>query len=367
MARLVNTVRFAVVAYSFLAAVAAPGSCVETGGVRAPVDSVGYALTVAQIAAVVHLGDSLEAERLASAAAMIPEGTMIGAISPHDDYLYAAPVYVHVMRRVEAPVAILIGVCHAARRQGIQGKLVFDSHRAWAGPYGDCPVSRIREEIIDALPADLVMVSDELHRGEHSLEAFIPFLQYYRPGIEIVPVLVTRMPGGLFDRASAELAGVLHRIFGERAWRLGEDVMVLISADCVHYGDDRWGGSDYAPFGVGREGYEFGVEQDRSIIEGSLTGEIGPEKVALFRERIERDDLHEPYKITWCGVYSIPFGLTVISKLAESEGRGRPVGRLLRYGTSVENDGLPLEVGGLGVTSINTLRHWVGYSAIGYW
>jgi AmmeMemoRadiSam system protein B len=345
----------------------APAGAETIGGVRVPVDSVGYALRPVQIERVVTLSDSLEADLLARYERFGEHGRMIGAIAPHDDHLYAGRVCVHAMRRAEAPLAVLVGVCHAGRRKGIEGKLIFDTHAAWSGPYGDCRVSAIREEVMKSLPSDLVMVSDELHGEEHSLEAFIPFLQYYRRDVEILPVLVTRMPGDLMGRASRLFAAALHGACGTRGWKLGEDVVLLVSADCVHYGDEGWGGSNYAPFGVGQEGYELGVEQDLGIAVGCLTGSITEGSVEGFRERVERDELEWPYKVTWCGVYSIPFGLGALAAMAELEGRPRPTGYLLRYGTSVDPGRLPGEIEGLGVTNVSTLRHWVGHVSIGYW
>ena len=351
------------------AGIATVGSMAETNetGIRAPVDSVGYALRPEQIESVITLSDSLEADLLSRYGRLDEHGRMIGAIAPHDDHLYAGRVYIHAMRRMEAPLAVLIGVCHAGRRKGIEGKLIFDTHSAWAGPYGDCPVSALREEVVDSLPPDLVMVSDELHGEEHSLEAFVPFLQYYRRDIEILPVLVTRMPGDLMGQASQLFAAALHGACEARGWRLGEDVVIVVSADCVHYGDEGWGGRNYAPFGVGEEGYRLAVEQDLNIAVGCLTGSIRDRNVMDFRERVERDDLEWPYEVTWCGVYSIPFGLGTLTAMTDLEGRPRPAGYLLRYGTSVDPGILPCAIEGLGVTNIGTLRHWVGHVSIGYW
>jgi AmmeMemoRadiSam system protein B len=347
------------------------GSCpaAETAltGIRIPVDSVGYALRPGQIEHVIALSDSLEADLLSRYERFGEKGKMIGAIVPHDDHLYAGRIYVHAMRRIEAPLAVLVGVCHAGRRKGIEGKLIFDTHAAWVGPYGECGVSALREEIVGSLPPDLVMVSDELHGEEHSLEAFIPFLQYYRRDIEILPVLVTRMPSDLMGRASELFARALHDACETRGWRLGRDVVLLVSADCVHYGDEGWGGRNYAPFGVDDEGYRLAVEQDLSIAVECLTGSITDRNAADFRERVERDDLEWPYKVTWCGVYSIPFGIRALATMTDLVGRPRPVGHLLRYGTSIDPGRLPGGIEGLGVTNISTLRHWVGHVSIGYW
>ena len=349
------------------AAVAGPGSESAGSGVRLPADSVGYALEPEQIERIIELSDSLEAALPEGRGRIGAKGGMIAAIAPHDDYLYAGRVYLHAMRRVRAPLAVLVGVCHAGRRKGIEGKLIFDTHAAWAGPYGDCAVSDLRNEIVEVLPPELVLVSDELHAEEHSLEAFIPFLQYYRRDIEIVPLLVTRMPGARMGEASRLFAEALHAACEARGMKLGEDLVVLISADCVHYGDEAWGGRNYAPFGVGEEGYELAVEQDMSIATECLTGAVTEKHIADFRGCVERDDLEWPYRVTWCGVYSIPFGLGALAALTDLDGRAPPKGYLLRYGTSLDPGRLPVDIEGLGVTNIATLRHWVGHLSVGYW
>lgn len=291
---------------------------------------------------------------------------MIGAICPHDDHLYAGRGYVHVMREVKAPRAILFGVSHTARRRGIQGKLVFDDFAAWKSAYGKCPVSPIRDEIIAALPPDLVLVNDTIHSEEHSLEGFLPILMHYAPKVEIVPILVTRM-SDRFEGAVDTLSAVISNILDRNHWMLGTDVVILISADCVHYGDEEWGGRNYAPFGADRQAYDKGVAQDREIIQSSLAGTLSGERIGVFREKVENNDFQQPYKITWCGVYSIPFGLSVLERVAERAGGRAPEGFMLVYGTSVDPPRLPLDDTGLGVTAIANLHHWVGYTAVGYW
>lgn len=369
--RMLNVLIVLLLSCSVVAECAVPGRAAGTAPeIRMPADTIGYATDPAQIEAVIMLADSLEADRYAANAERFPlmgERGIGGAIAPHDDYLYAGRVYVHALREIRTPLVVLFGVCHAARRRGLQGKLVFDSFDAWKGPYGDCPVSPLRDEIIDALPPEMVLVSNELHAGEHSLEAFVPLLQYYNRNVRILPVLVTRLEGPLFAGAARQMAGVLHEVTRRHGMKLGEDYTILISADCVHYGDDRWDGRNYAPFGTDREGYEKAVEQDLSIARTCLARTVSRESIACFRERVERDDLEWPYTVTWCGVYSIPFGLSVLLGVAERAGQEPPTGHLLRYGTSIDPGPLPLGETGLGVTNINTLRHWVGHAAIGYW
>ncbi len=77
---------------------------------------------------------------------------------------------------------------------------------------------------------------------------------------------------------------------------------VLISADCVHCVDYRWGNRNYAPFGVDRKGYSKAVDRDLDIAGNTLVGEIDAGAIAEFRSRVERDSLEWPCQVTWCGV-----------------------------------------------------------------
>jgi AmmeMemoRadiSam system protein B len=348
-----------------------------TGGVREPVDTVGYATRPDQVELVAALSDSLIAAGLAGGqgAYPAPDSVMIGAIVPHDDYIFAGPFYTMTVGRMAADLVIMFGVAHRARRIGLEGKLIFDDFIGWRGPYGVTPVSALREKLISSLPADIVKVDGSFHASEHSLEAMIPFLQYFGRirhdgsglGPRILPVLVTRFPGDSFEKAAGAMIRSLSSLLRDEGMVLGRDAAVLVSADCVHYGDEAWGERGYAPYGTGREGYGKATAMDIDIAETTLGGILSRDKIAGFRERVERDDLEWPYKVTWCGVYSIPFGLSVLGGLAAAEGREAPRGFMLGYGTSLDPGRLPVEGSGLGATNINTLRHWVGYLAMGYW
>lgn len=352
----------------------------ETGGgtVRIPIDSTGYATTKEQIENVVRLSGAA-IEKYRGFEVEVPEGRILGGICPHDDYIYAGPVYQSLMGRIDVPLVVLVGVSHKARHVGVQGRLIFDSFSAWRGPLGDLPVSPIRDELISRLPPDMVMISNELHATEHSIEGLVPFVQYNRAcacekrgeaiegKLEILPVLITRLAGESFESTLDEVALALYSEMERRNMKLGRDYVVLVSADCVHYGDDGWGTRTYAPFGVDREGYEKAVKQDIDIARSTLTGVIDDSMISRFREKIDNFSFEYPYKIPWCGVYSIPFGVSMIERLCRLEGREPPEGILLDYSTSIEPDSLGREETGLGATNVATLRHWVGYTSVGYW
>lgn len=354
-----------------IAAMSIDAAAGTAGTVRQPVDTVGYATVPAQVEAILAVSDSMiEAGALPFdlTSASSGAGEMIGAIIPHDDYIYAGPYYALTFERLGADLVVLFGVAHRARRIGLEGKLIFEDFSGWKGPYGVTPVSSLREKVIGRLPAEIVLVDGAFHASEHSLEGFIPFIQHFGGmDVEILPVLVTRFAGDSFAFASGEMARALAAVLEEEGLELGNDAAVLISADCVHYGDEEWGSGGYAPFGTGSEGYGKATDQDIDIARTTLEGTVTAEKIAGFRERVERDELVNPYKVTWCGVYSIPFGLTVLEGVSSAQGRDAPVGHLLGYGTSLEPGALPVEDTGLGATAIATDRHWVGYLAMGYW
>ena len=345
---------------------------------RAPVDSVGYAVTPAQMEEVVRLSESRVIGR--QGFPELPEEKMIGGICPHDDYIYAGHAYLKLTRQIDVPLVVIIGVSHMARRSGVRGKIVFDDYKSWKGPYGDIDISLFGDKLIDSLPEDIVLVSNELHGKEHSIEGILPFLQY--PGIgagdedkrkkdhsgfEILPVLVTFLPGESFDSAVEDLSRALYAELKELNMTLGRDYLVLISADCVHYGDEGWGGRDHAPFGTEKEGYEKAVSRDIEIVETTLTGTLSKDKIDLFRETVDSFEFEWPYKIPWCGVYSIPFGLSLLCRLSEMEGRDLPDGVMIDYSTSLDPGPLKFNGKGTGATNIANLRHWVGYASVGYW
>jgi len=47
-------------------------------------------------------------------------------------------------------------------------------------PYGNIPVSGLRNEIMGQLNKDIYEIHDSVQSAEHSVEAILPFLQYYK-------------------------------------------------------------------------------------------------------------------------------------------------------------------------------------------
>ncbi|UCE18775.1 MAG: AmmeMemoRadiSam system protein B [Gemmatimonadota bacterium] len=337
--------------------------------VRGLADTVGYAHTRAQIEAVVRMCDSLGSMAVEvrdedrKADSQIP---WTAGICPHDDYVYAARVYADIMRDTDARHVLVFGVAHRARNFDLENKIIFDSFDAWQGPYGPVRVSPLRDAIMEKLPRSAYVVHDEMQTIEHSVEGLIPFLQYYNRNVQIVSVLVPYMSWQRLDQLSKELAGVLNSIIRENNLILGQDIAFLCSNDCVHYGDQDWGGKNYAPFGADVKGYEQAVQRDLDLINQHLTEDLETDKLRdFFTQLVDQEDVKE-YKITWCGRFSVPFGLNCVYSLIGRIQRLPLKGYLLSYDTSVAAGELPIKNLYLGTTATSNLRHWVGYCAIGY-
>jgi len=337
-------------------------------GLRGLVDTVGYATTAVQMDSVVARCRRAAAPR--SAALVAEQGWGAGtpfaaAVCPHDDYRYAGRLYALLLPHIRARTVVVFGVFHRASAFDCRDKLVFGSFRAWRGPYGPVTVSPLRDVLISRLPPGDIVVDDDMETVEHSVEGIVPWLQAYDRDVEIVPILVPYMGWDTLDRLAAESADALAGVMKERGWSLGRDVAIIVSSDAVHYGDAGWGGSDFAPFGTGIDGYAKAVERDRDLAGTLLAGPIEREHLRRFLYTCVDSTDVTCYRITWCGRFSIPFGLDVASRVTEALGRSALAGTLLDYGTSVSESSLD-SVPGLGTTAPNNFHHWVGYASIGY-
>ncbi len=329
------------------------------------IDPVGFSTKREQIEAVIT--HSRSCKDMTVGEPPPTESPLLAAVCPHDDHIYAGPVYLPVMERIEARHLILIGVFHKAWKWEIEDVLIFDDFDSWSGPFGPIPVDvTFRKAVKEELSGKTFIVSNEYHQAEHSLEAFVAFIQHFDPEASILPILVPYMGWDRMDQLARDLSGAVSEVMTGQGLRWGKDVQILISNDSVHYGDQGWGGKNYAPFGAGTAGLSMAKERDLTLIRTHLLGPIEPGKMkGLLYSLVDESDVHE-YRVTWCGRFSVPFGVCFTYRLAEDLGEDTPHGYLLGYGTSVELGELPVRDLGLGVTAPANLHHWVAYSAVGY-
>jgi AmmeMemoRadiSam system protein B len=285
------------------------------------------------------------------------------AICPHDDYTYVGALYPELLQHIKAPNIILLGVAHKAASMGVEDSLVFDSYSQWRGPWGNIPVSPLREEIYDILKNKYAVLNDSLQTLEHSVEAMIPYLQYFNRNISILSILVPAMNPDRMEDCGKALADAIRTVTTRNGWEWGVDYAIIVTTDAVHYGNEDWGGANRAYFGCDDKGNERAREHESEIIENCLVGQIDPVKIRLFSDYTINKDNFREYKWTWCGRYSVPVALYVSYYLSNPASIS---GTLTGYSTSITSKHIPVDDLLLGRTAIATDCHWVGYAAIGY-
>jgi AmmeMemoRadiSam system protein B len=286
-------------------------------------------------------------------------GVVVG-ISPHDDYLYAGPVYYPLFQGLRAKEAVIFGVTHGTVRKEIgdpQGVLILDEFPAWNGLSGPAAISPLRERLKQELAKDDFIVSNKAHSLEHSIEALVPFLQYGNPDVRITPIMVAPMPLARMQELAGRLAAVLAGYIRENRLQLGHDIVFLISADANHYGRDF----NNIPFGEDEKAHALGTDQDRRFAGALVEGRLFEEKIRQLTGELWGTTYLDYRSTYWCGKYDIPFGLLASERTVHlATGRGL-VGELLRYSDTYSGGVLPLKRAGFGITAPFSLKHWVGF------
>jgi MEMO1 family protein len=142
-------------------------------------------------------------------------------IAPHAGYVYSGPIAAHAYARLAAARGtvkrvVLLGPTH---RVAVRG-LAIPRARAFATPLGTIELDAAAIESIRELPQ--IVVSDEAHAMEHSLEVHLPFLQNVLGDFKLVPLAV-----GYAE--PADVAAVIEALWG------GPETLIVVSSDLSHY------------------------------------------------------------------------------------------------------------------------------------
>ncbi|MGZ8153874.1 MAG: AmmeMemoRadiSam system protein B [Burkholderiales bacterium] len=152
-----------------------------------------------------------------SKAAAVPKAL----IAPHAGYVYSGPIAAHAYARLSPARAIvkrvvLLGPTH---RVAVRG-LAVPAAQAFATPLGTVALDRAAIEAIRAMPQ--VVMSDDAHALEHSLEVHLPFLQAVLDDFTLVPLAVGHA-------TPQEVAAVIEALWG------GPETLIVVSSDLSHY------------------------------------------------------------------------------------------------------------------------------------
>jgi Predicted dioxygenase len=67
-------------------------------------------------------------------------------------------------------------------------------------------------------------VNNHAQELEHSIEALLPFLQYFNPDVKITPIMVAPMPLEKMEEISTDLARVISAYIKENHLTPGKDI-----------------------------------------------------------------------------------------------------------------------------------------------
>jgi len=290
---------------------------------------------------------------------------LVAAISVHDDYLYAGNVYFPLYQNIKTKEVVIFGVTHGSVRKELgpqSNVLILDDYSKWQGPYGEVEISPLREFIKSKLPKDDFIVSNKAHRIEHSIEALIPFFQYYNRDIKITPIMVTQMSMEKMEDISNRLSDIINEYAKSKNLILGEDIFFLISNDANHYGEDF----SNSPYGMDANAHKLATENDVRIINQDLVNEISNEKIYQTAKDILPDSLNK-FTPLWCGRYPIIFGLMTISKVVKVDDNKELFGKLFKYSDTFTEKVLPVKNTSMGLTAVFSYKHWCGWFTEGFY
>ncbi len=108
----------------------------------------------------------------------------VGCVVPHAGIMYSGHVAGAVYARLELPpTVVILGPNHT----GMGSPLAIMSEGTWETPLGSVSIDT---ELAAAIQRACPALEDDphAHRAEHSLEVQVPFLQFLKPDLRIVPI-----------------------------------------------------------------------------------------------------------------------------------------------------------------------------------
>ncbi|MBM4446249.1 MAG: AmmeMemoRadiSam system protein B [Chloroflexi bacterium] len=218
---------------------------------------------------------------------------VIGLISPHAGYIYSGLVAGAVISRVKfKDTFVILGPNHTGRGKAFS----IMTKGVWKTPLGDIEIdSELGKRI---LTISSCLEEDHLaHQFEHSLEVQVPFLQYFKPDVRIVPIVLAHAKGDTYKKIGRELASAIKE--------LKKEVVILASSDMTHY-----------------EPHEMARNKDRQAIEAILD--------------LDEDELLkrvDEFDISMCGY------APVVSLISAAKELGAKKAELVKYQTSGDASG----------------------------
>jgi AmmeMemoRadiSam system protein B len=160
---------------------------------------------------------------LAASPPAVP-GRLVALVSPHAGLRYSGPVaaFGYNLLRLHRPATVVIvGPSHRVAFRGV----AVHGRGAWETPLGRMTIDEDAAAALAAAAPAVVVDDPGVHRGEHSLEMQLPFLQHLLPQAKLVPLLMGSQSRDEIDGLASALGHALR----------GRDALLVASSDLSHY------------------------------------------------------------------------------------------------------------------------------------
>jgi len=218
---------------------------------------------------------------------------VIGLVSPHAGYIYSGAVTGAVISKIKfKDTFIIMGPNHT----GSGKPLSIMTQGTWKTPLGEVEIdSELGKQIL--LASSYLQEDHVAHQYEHSLEVQLPFLQYFKRDVKIVPIVLAHATGATYKEIGKEIARAIKE--------LNKEVVIIASSDMTHY-----------------EPHESAQRKDTLAIEAML--ELNEDELL---KRVEE------LNITMCGY------APAVSLISAAKELGAKRAELVRYQTSGDTSG----------------------------
>ena len=151
------------------------------------------------------------------------KGKALALVSPHAGYIYSGDIAGAVYAQAEITKDVIV---MGPNHHGAGAPFAVMAQGIWKMPGGEIPIN---EKLSNLLIEESNWLRDDnqAHIQEHSVEVQLPFIQYIKPDVEFVPIVL-----GIADFKTCEEIGMA---IARAIKRYGKPVVTIASTDMTHY------------------------------------------------------------------------------------------------------------------------------------
>ena len=180
-------------------------------------------------------------------------------VSPHAGYIYSGGVAGETFARVQVPESVVIlGPNHT----GLGQPFSIMTEGTWETPLGSVEIDT---ELASAILRASQNLSEDhvAHLEEHSIEVQLPFLQYFKPDVKLVPIVLAKGTGDTYKEIGNAIA--------EACKNGGHEAVVMASSDMNHY----------EPHHVANEKDQKAIEAILALDEDELLSRVSEYRISM--------------------------------------------------------------------------------------